>query len=397
MRGLEHVRVAARNHPHADLAVAAVVLAVTLVTTAVPPANGRLTPIALIAAGLACGALVVRRNHPVAALLISAAGAEAYLLYFNGRHGSLVLAAPLIALYTVAESTVRRRALTTGVLAAVAFAGLHMLVIPESWLGVENLALAALGGLAVAAGDASRNRRAYLVEAEARARYAEADRDSEAARRVAEERLRIARDLHDAVGHHLALIHVQTKVAEHLLDTSPDQSRQALAHVRDASRSALHELSDTVAVLRQPGEPAAPTEPVVGLSGVEDLLAAFRRSGLAITNHVDGPPLAVPAPVDLTAYRVLQEALTNVYKHVGPTEVDVRLTFQPDALRIVVDNTAPAAGSMAPPAAAPGGRHGLVGMRERVAALGGKLQTGPRPDGGYRVSAMLPLSAGSVG
>ena len=394
MNVLGWLRPAARRRPHADIAVAVVVLAVTLVTTTATPAGGRLDVTAVALAALACGVLVARRRWPFAVLLVSAAAAEAYLVYYQGNQGEMVLAAPLIALYTVADTSSRRRSLAIGVVVMLAFAGVHMLVKPSSWLGAGNLALAALGGLAVAAGDASRNRRAYLAEAEARARQAEADRDVEAARRVTEERLRIARDLHDVVGHHLALIHVQAGVAAHVLDGEPEKAGEALAHIRTASRAALGELSDTIGLLRHSDEPAAPTEPVIGLAGVEDLLGSFRRSGLTITEQVDGPVRSIAVAADLTAYRVIQESLTNVCKHSGPTMVGVRLTYGPDALRIVVDNAAPQVTPIGRAAAqASGDRHGLIGMRERVTALGGTLSAGPRPDGGYRVSATLPTPA----
>jgi signal transduction histidine kinase len=382
----------ASRHPHTDLAVAAVVCAVTLLTTTAGRTGRQLDVSAVAFAAVACGVLVARRRWPLAVLLTSAAAAEAYLVHYQGHQGSMVLAAPLIALYTVADTSSRHRSLVIGVLAVLAFAGLHMLVKPSSLLGVDNLALAALGGLAVAAGDASRNRRAYLAEAQARAEHAEADRDAEAARRVTEERLRIARDLHDVVGHHLALIYVQAGVAAHVLDREPEKAAEALAHIRGASKTALGELRDTIGLLRQPDEQAAPTEPVVGLAGVDELLGSFRRSGLTITEHVDGPVRRIAVAADLTAYRVIQESLTNVCKHAGPTAVSVRLTYRPDLLRIVVDNAA--AGHAK--AAAPAGRgHGLIGMRERVTALGGTLRCGPRPDGGFRVTATLPTPAGS--
>jgi signal transduction histidine kinase len=403
MRALTRLGCAARRHPHTDIVAAAVVYAVTLLTTTAGPDGGRLDAMAVITAAVACGSLAVAGRYPVAVLVVSTAAAEAYLLHFAGSHGSLVLVAPLVALYTVAESATRRRALCIGVVSVLVFAALHVFVKPSSWFGAENLALAALGGLAVAAGDASRNRRAYLAEAQARARQAEAERDAEAARRVTEaarrvteERLRIARDLHDAVGHQLALIHVQAKVAAHLLETSPAESRQALAHVCEASRTALGELSETVALLRQPGEPAVPTDPVPGLSGVADLLATFRRSGLRITDRVDGESRPIAVPADVTAYRILQESLTNVCKHAGSTDVEVRLTYRPEALRIVIENSPPHPELPDPGPGQPAIRHGLVGMRERVTALGGDLRAEPRPDGGFRVAAVLPLLAGAA-
>ncbi|MEV4512346.1 sensor histidine kinase [Dactylosporangium sp. NPDC049525] len=383
-----------------DLAIAAVVCVVALVTTRGVPAAG------LIPAAVACGALVARRRTPFTVFLVSSVAAEVYLVVHHGNGGVLILAAPLIALYTLAEAGSRRRALTIGVLAVLAFAGLHMLIKPSSWLGAENLALAALGGLAVAAGDGARSRREYLAEVEARARQAEHDRDLEAARRVADERLRIARDLHDVVGHQLALIHVQAGVAAHLLDASPGGAREALGHVRHASHAALGDLRDTIGLLRQPDEQLTPTQPVIGLAGLPDLLATFRRLGLTVEAATSGDDTTVRVPVDVTAYRLVQEALTNVRKHAGPTTAHVTLHYRPEALEIAVDNPAPCADPSHPVAlrgtrppddpggadAVPGGL-GLVGMRERVAALGGTLQAGPRPGGGFRVTAVLPRAA----
>ena len=253
-------------------------------------------------------------------------------------------------------------------------------------MGAENLALAALGGLAVAAGDASRNRRAYLAEVEERARRAESERDREASRRVTEERLRIARDLHDVVGHHLALINVQAGVAAHVLDDQPAQVRQSLTHIRQASRAALDELRDTIGLLRGPDEPAAPTEPTVGISALAQLVASFQRSGLRIHQEIRGVVRPLPPATDLTAYRVIQESLTNVCKHSGEPAARLRLTYTDDALQIVVENDGDARSSG-------GTGHGIVGMRERVAALGGRLEAGPRR-GGFRVAATLPAAGG---
>jgi len=382
------------RRPHADAAMACVVLGATLVTTAAGPDGARLSAAGLVTAAVACGVLVLRRSHPVVVLAASAGAAEAYLVLLGGQHGAMVLAAPLIALYTVAETTTRRRALLIGVLVVLALGGLHTLGRPASWLGAENVALAALGGLAVAAGDSSRNRRAYLAEVEARARQAEADRAAEAARLVTEERLRIARDLHDAVGHQLALIYVQAGVGSHVLPDRTDQADEALHHIRTASKTALAELSDTVLLLRRPGE-STPTGPVAGLAGLDDLVDTFRRSGLHITHHVEGEARPIAAAADATAYRVVQEALTNVCKHAGPTNVDVTLGYDDTRLLVVVDNRP----SGRPPVGGPGEPGhalGIVGMRERVTAIGGTLRAGPRPDGGFRVTAALPLTAAAV-
>jgi signal transduction histidine kinase len=397
------LRVARDPRLRADATIALALYAATEVTTPVDPFETRQAVAGLLVSGVACGALVVRRRFPFTVVLVSAVAAEAYLVIYLYGHGELVLGAPMVALYTVADSSNRRRGLLIGGLVVVGLAGIHILLKPQSPLGADNLVLAALGALAVAAGDASRNHRAYLAEVEARARQAEADRDAEAARRVTEERLRIARDLHDVVGHHLALIHVQAGVAMHVLGDPPEPARRALEHINSASRTALAELSETVRLLRRPGDPAAPTEPATGLAGVPRLLAAFRSSGLTIADEVSGPVRPVTAGTDLTAYRIIQESLTNICKHAGPTSVTLRLVYEPHALRIVVENKRPVRQLATSGGAGsarrcypddPGTGLGLVGMRERVTALGGQLQTGPRPDGGYRVSAALPLASG---
>ena len=298
-----------------------------------------------------------------------------------------------MALCTFAELSTRRRALLIGCGIVLTFGVVHVWVKPAG-LGVDNLALAAFGGLAVAAGTASRHRRAYLAEAQARAEHAEADREAEARRRVTEERLRIARDLHDVIGHHLALIHIQARVAAHALDTANEPAARALDHVCTASKTALTELGDTIGLLRQPGEPADPTDPVGGLAPVgsltrlDDLLSAYRRSGLDVDVEITGTVRPVAGPADLTAYRVLQESLTNVCKHAGPTSVTVALAYQPHTLVLTVDNR-----STGQPAARHDRTgHGHVGMRERVSALGGAFTAGPAPGGRYRVTARLPLT-----
>jgi signal transduction histidine kinase len=320
--------------------------------------------------------------------------------------GVLILLAPCIMLYTVADLVERRRGLIIGGAALAALALLHVLMHP-GMLGPENLAFTALGGLAIAAGDSSRNRHAYLAEVERRAERAERDRDEDARRRVAEERLRIARDLHDSVGHHLALISVQSDVAGQAVDGDPGAARAALTHVKAASRKALEELRDTVSLLRQPGDPVTPTAiPAPGLDTLDELLGSLRASGLAIDCLVKGTPAALAPAADRTAYRVVQEALTNVCKHSPSRQARLMLSYHRRELAITVEDPGgqaarPAPSPIAGPAKAPGpavpaGRHGLVGMRERVLAIGGRFAAGPRPGGGFRVTATLPYQTGGL-
>jgi signal transduction histidine kinase len=387
MGPIAHVRRAARRRPHADIAMAALLYGVILLTTVAGPPAGRgdLDPYAATVAAVACGALVFRHRWPLSALVLSGLGAEFYLAAYQGHEGALVLAAPLIGLYTMTESSGRRRALVVGAVVVLALAGTHMWVKPTSWIGADNLALAAFGALAVAAGDAARNRRAYLAEVEDKVRRLAGDRDREARRQVTEERLRIARDLHDAVGHQLALISVEAGVTAHVLADRAPEVREALSNIRAASRCALEELRDTIGLLRGPDEPAAPVEPAVGLAGLAALVASVERSGLRVDQGVTGEVRALAPAADLTAYRVIQESLTNVCKHAGTGAARLRLDYLADELRIVVDND----GAVAPD---PGTGHGLVGMRERLGALGGSLRAGPRLGGGFRLEATLPLA-----
>ena len=374
MRVISHLRSMAHRRPHmADLAIALIVFVVALLTTARPQ-----DPVSLLSGAVAAGALLGRRRWPYPTLLVSAVAAELYLAHFGSRIGTLILAAPVIALYTLAETSGRRRGFLIASGAVVLAVGvLHTVRGPAKILGPENIALVALGGLAVAAGEASRNRRAYLAEVTRRAQDAERDREADARRRLAEERLRIARDLHDSVGHHLALINVQAGVAVHVMPDQPT-ARETLNQIREGSRAALAELRDTVGLLREP----APLAPTVGLAALDDLLSSVLPSGLRITvaSQLSHP---VPWASDVAAYRIVQEALTNVCKHTGPTDVLVSLRSSPDGLTVVVSNDGPAV------TVAERG-HGIMGMRERVEALGGTLHAGPRPTGGFRVSAVLP-------
>jgi signal transduction histidine kinase len=386
---------AARSHRFAtDLAVAAALCSATLITgTTGPGGDGGTVPAtAVLAAVAAYAILLCRRRWPVPTLAATTTAAAVYMT-LTSTHG-WVVAAPLIALYHLADNTSdRRRLLVTGASAALALVGVPALFASASWLGAENLAVTAACGLALAAGDASRSRRAYVAAVEERARRAEHGREQEARRRVTEERLRIARDLHDSIGHHIALINAQAGMAAHVFDHQPATARQALAHIRQASRAALDDLRDTIGLLRQPGESAAPTEPTVGVSGLSNLVASFRRSGMRVDHRVGGAVRPLPPATDVTAYRVVQESLTNVGKHAGDAAAQVRLSFGPAALHILVEdegNGRPAPDPAPSPDRSDAG-HGIVGMRERVAAVGGSLDAGPRPAGGFRVSAVLPL------
>jgi signal transduction histidine kinase len=392
-----HLRRAARRHPHlADAAIAAAVFVAATLTTFHGTAAGTIgnRGLATTAAVAACGALAARQLHPVLVLAVSAVAAEVFLAATSGTADVLILLAPCIALYTVADVIERRRGLLIGVAALAACVLAHSLlrVGVLGPLGPQNIAFTALGGLAIAAGDSSRNRRAYLAEVERRAARAELEREQDARRRVAEERLRIARDLHDSVGHHLALISVQSDVAARATDADGGAAREALAHVKSASRKALAELRDTVSLLREPGEPVAPTEiPAAGLDALDELLDGLRAAGLAVECRVTGSAVPLAPAADLTAYRVIQESLTNVRKHSAGRQARLALGYERGELSITVDDLGgPESGGGMGEALCPGGRHGIEGMRERVLAIGGRFHAGPWTDDGFRVTAALP-------
>jgi signal transduction histidine kinase len=333
--------------------------------------------IALVIA--AAGALAWRRRQPVAVLGVVFG---ATLLYFVlGYAGGPIWLALIIAYFTAVVAGHRLPA------AIVAVAG--FLVFP--WLDyllrdAPGPSLAGLAGLAawllvlLGAGEAIRIRRERTAEA---ARI----REEETLRRAGEERLRIARELHDALGHHLSLINMQSGVALHLNKELPEQARSSLAAIKQASKEALAELRSVLDILRQDGEPAA-RSPTWTLARLEDLVSQAAAAGLEVRTETDGEVRRLPFAVDVAAFRIVQEALTNVTRHAGPATATVRVSYGDRDLTVQVDDDGR---GLSAHGSAPGSGNGIVGMRERVAALGGDLQAGPRAGGGFRVRARLPL------
>ncbi|MFJ3828895.1 sensor histidine kinase [Streptomyces sp. NPDC090046] len=215
-----------------------------------------------------------------------------------------------------------------------------------------------------------------------------AERAAAERRRVDEERLRIARELHDVLAHSISLINVQAGVGLALLDSDPEQARTALATIKAASKEALGEVRQVLDTLRSPGE--APRSPAPGLDRLPELVEQAAAAGLSVNVSVDGKARALAPGVDLAAFRILQEALTNVMRHSGSRIARIRLTWQPNVLELRVDDDGPATGGVSD-----GSGNGLVGMRERASALGGSVEAGPQADGGFRVVAGLPLKAAS--
>ncbi|MDQ4055582.1 MAG: sensor histidine kinase, partial [Actinomycetota bacterium] len=209
----------------------------------------------------------------------------------------------------------------------------------------------------------------------------------ESARRaVADERARIARELHDLVAHSMGVIVIQAQGAQRAIDPSPERAREALASIERAGRSGMAELRRLLGLLTETGDDADSTAPQPGLDQLPDLVDRVRATGLAVDLAVEGDVRPLPAGLELTGYRIVQEAITNVLKHAGATTVDVRVRYQPDSLDIDVRDHGRGSAS-----AATNGGHGLVGMRERVGLYGGSVTAGPRPEGGFSVRARIPV------
>jgi signal transduction histidine kinase len=336
------------------------------------PAEG----VALLAVLASSGALFVRRRHPVPVGVVALAAVSAYGALLH-RPGPIMLVF-VVALYTVVDEGHVAVAVGLGLTSVVAFAAADRYD-PDTGNGATLLHA---GWLVAVIVGVTRNRRAWMAEADARALAAGLRAEEEARRRASEERLRMARELHDALGHHLSLINVQASAALHRPD--PERATQALTAIKQTSKETLVELRTTLGLLRQPG--GAPTAP--GLDRLGDLVATTGGSGLAIRTEVtDTRPR--PPEVDRAAYRIVQEALTNVSRHAGTTAAVVRI--RPDHDDVVVEIEDDGTGT----APAPSG-NGILGMRERAQALGGSLTAGPRPDGGFRVCARLPLRPGPL-
>ena len=252
------------------------------------------------------------------------------------------------------------------------------------------VAIAAWLLVALASAEGVRGRREYFAEARR-------TRELQARRQADEERLRIAQELHDVLAHNISLINVQSGVALHLMDEKPEQARIALTAINEASADALREVRSVLGVLRGTGE-QAPRTPTAGLDGLDDLVSRTTGAGVGVTLEVHGERRALPASIDLAAFRIVQESLTNIVRHASASAATVELTYGPDELTVQVDDNGHGGGASGGrrEASSPdpdGGGNGIPGMRERAAALGGTLDAGPRSSGGFRVRARIPLPA----
>ncbi|MER6128735.1 sensor histidine kinase [Streptomyces sp. NPDC001795] len=335
---------------------------------------------------VASGALLWRQRHPVPVAFVTAAAAMVYL--GAGYPYGPVFFTVAVGCFSALVAGHRKAALTA---VGLFWAG-HVLVthwlyrwLPPpgdsaaSW--AQELIIATWVVAIVALAELARVRR----EQWARER---AERAQAARRRADEERLRIARELHDVLAHSISVINVQAGVGLALLDSDPEQARTALTTIKAASKEALGEVRQVLDTLRAPGD--APRAPAPGLDRLPELVEQAASAGLTVTVQGESPKLA--PGTDLAAFRIVQEALTNVVRHSGSRHARVHVDSTEGVLRLRVDDDGPATG-----ADAGGSGNGLAGMRERAAALGGTIEAGPRADGGFRVLAVLPLKASSEG
>ncbi|MQA12499.1 MAG: sensor histidine kinase [Pseudonocardiaceae bacterium] len=337
------------------------------------------------------GALMfVRRRFPLLALVATAAG---LIGYYMADYPPIGLAIPVAAaLYSAAEAGKARAAMITAVGLVLVTTTFRLLEgdDPGYLLGYELASTVAIMAAAIALGDGLRSRHLLWLAHQRSIRQAATEREREARRRAEEERLRIARDVHDVLGHSIAVISVQASVADEALADDPAATRSALSTIRQASDQAVRELRATVGLLRDStGE--VERAPAGSLRHLSSLVSATSDSGLPVTTRMEGAPIELPAVVDSTAYRIVQESLANSLRHAGAQHADVLLHYEPDRLTIsIVDD-----GRGHPNPGEDGASRGIQGMRERAALLGGRVQVSSRPGAGFRVDAELPLEVSS--
>ncbi|MBK3580060.1 sensor histidine kinase [Streptomyces sp. MBT65] len=342
----------------------------------------------VLVTGVSSLALLWRRTLPRTTVVVTLCGAMTvaalgYLLTV------LVIGPLMLALYTLARLSDRTTANLFTVCGIALLVGTGLVVGPDT----EPLVLKLLGPafwllLPTSLGTTTRLRAAYLEAVRARAEHAEQTREKEARHRVTEERMRIARDLHDVVAHHLVLANLQAGTVVRLMRSRPEEAERIAAELAGTTLSAVRELKATVGLLRHADDSETPAGPAPGLAQLAELAASFEPAGLSVTVSTEGRPQPLSAGADLTAYRIVQEALTNVTKHAGTGSAEVRLSYSHDRLGITVTDH----GGTTPPASpASGSGYGVIGMRERALSAGGRLRAGHRPEGGFEVVTELPL------
>lgn len=372
-----------RAHPFAADALLAAALTLLNVATLGQPDDVDYRAqnlLSVVLVGLMTVPIAWRRVNPV---LVWGLVAASTVLYEAMGFPSAQSVGVGVALYTVAVRCDRRTALrvlvVTAALVVLVFATARWAVTVDTV--ISNLVL--FGG-AWLVGDSLRTRRRYVAGLEERARLAEAEQKAEAERAAARERARIARELHDVVAHSMSVMVVQAGAARRTLRQDADQATEALQSVEATGREAMTEMRRLLGVLRTDEDTTLAPQPSLRMVG--DLVHECAEAGLPVEVEVTGDERDLPPGVDLSVYRIVQEALTNTLKHAGPARATVHLRYDPDHLHVrVVDDGRGAAAND------DGQGHGLVGMRERVELFGGDLRTGPRRGGGYEVRARLPL------
>jgi signal transduction histidine kinase len=360
-----------------------------------PPAGASLA--LAVALALTAAPLLVRRIWPVPVLGCVLAASTA--LAISSDHRTANGLALLIALYTVATMRPRRETLACAAVFEVAIVAATIWLAGSSWW-YPAIFLSGLVGAALGLGLYAATRRVYLAELRDRAARLERERDQQGALAAAAERARIAREMHDIVAHHLTVMVTLSDAAVAVSAASPERATEVMRRVSATGRAALADTRRLLGVLRQPpGQDSAEAlQPVPDLAQLDALIEQVRSAGLDTTLEVRGEAPDVPVGVQLTVYRLVQEALTNTLKHGGTgARATVRLHFQPGELLVDIDDDGAGADAASAPArasASVGG--GLVGMRERARAYGGDVQAGPRQPGGWRVSARLQLDAGDA-
>jgi signal transduction histidine kinase len=365
-----------------DVALAAVAAAALLGEGALRAEGGSITPADCLLAIATAAPLLWRERAPVAALLAVEVGAVLCVLAFHASWSATAIV--VTVLFTVALLGDRRRSLVLGAVTALGVTGTIAVVdgyVDPSGVGPRLLLVV----VALAVGDTIRSRGALREAEEERARREAREREEEGRRRVAGERLRIARELHDTLAHSLVAINVRAGVAVDL--RASQDSLHALEDIKDVSATALRDLRATLSLLRD-HEDVAPTAPAFDIESLPRLVADARTAGLRADVDVQLDGAVIPSAIGGAAFRIVQEALTNVLRHAGASSAHVRVQASPEALDIEVTDDGRAAGASVDPGL------GLRGMAERAVALGGRLDVGPREEGGWRVHASLPLGDG---
>ncbi|CAL9504396.1 hypothetical protein SUDANB120_03511 [Streptomyces sp. enrichment culture] len=388
-----------RRHPTGVDAFWAVLLCGIALLEVAGSGSGTAAKLLAVPSVVAMGAAVALRRRWTRSVFAVAVGAGAYQL-LAGVPIHTADFGMLVVLYTVAASAAVPRALSRAAFGTgLAAAPLYSLRFPvdkgDSTANVLFTLFAMVPfALAWVLGDSLRTRRAYYAELVERNQRLEKEREAQAKVAVAAERARIARELHDVVAHNVSVMVVQADGAAYVMDVAPEQAKEALQTISGTGRQALAEMRRLLGVLRT-GEPQESEDyvPQPDVEQIEVLVEQVRAAGLDVDFEVEGAPRKLPTGVELTAYRIVQEALTNTRKHGGPeASASVRLVYFDDGLGLLVeDDGRGAAHEMYEDGGADGAGHGLIGMRERVGMVGGTLDAGPRPGGGFRISALLPL------